>query len=342
MASDDAAPELKIPKPRSRTRDVHAPLRVLSLTGGGYRGLFTAQVLVQLCKLAHRKGRIDRAFDVFAGTSIGGLMACAMAVGVAPQRVLDAIDAYGPTIFPKKRHRTVRRILFGTLYDADHLKKAVEDCLGRQHAKTPLKDIKKGLIIPAVNWVSGQTEVFLSGFLGKAHASDATLQDVCLATAAAPTYFRPHELDGMPMLDGGLAANNPDIVTIIEIARRWPERFARMQMLSIGTAGADAVRLPTKANRSGLEWAQTLPNFMISVQESSAAAQAKRLLGDRYVRVNHVTTRHDPAFDNLDLATNDTRQTLLDAGMKTAKDAYQNHQALIDRILGGATTADRS
>lgn len=339
MISDDEAPALRVPIPRSRTAQVHAPLRVLSLTGGGYRGLFTAQVLVQLCEHARRTGRLDRAFDVFAGTSIGGLMACALAVGVLPRRVLDAIDAYGPRIFPAKRQRTLRRVLFGSLYDADHLAKAIEACLGRQHAQTLLKDVKKGLVVPAVNWVTGQTEIFMSGFMGKAHASDATLRDVCLATAAAPTYFRAHEMEGMPMLDGGLAANNPDIVAITEIARRWPERFARIQMLSVGTAGADGLRHAAKANKSGLAWANMLPNFMISVQESSAAAQAQRLLGDRYVRVNYAPSRRDPAFDNLDLANETTRQALLDAGTQTAQRAYQQHQAFVDRLLGGGMRA---
>ena len=57
----------------------------LDLTVGGYRGLFTAQVLVELCQQAARPGRLDKSFDVFAGTSIGGFMACALAIGVPPR-----------------------------------------------------------------------------------------------------------------------------------------------------------------------------------------------------------------------------------------------------------------
>jgi predicted acylesterase/phospholipase RssA len=306
---------------------------VLSLTGGGYRGLFTAQVLVELCERARRPGPLNRAFDVFAGTSIGGLMACALAVGVAPRRVLDAIDGYGPRIFPPKRQRTLRRVFFGSLYDAGNLASAVDDCLGKPNARTRLTDLNVGLIVPAVDWINGQTRVFMSAFLGKAHASEATLRDVCLATAAAPTYFDAHKVEGTPMLDGGMAANNPDALALMEIARRWPHRFARTEMLSVGTAGADSVRPAARVNKSGAGWAPDVANFMMTVQESTAAAQAKRLLGERYLRVNHIPTRRHPAFENMDIANDDTRAALLEAGSATAKTAYANHTAFIERML---------
>jgi uncharacterized protein len=224
-------------------------------------------------------------------------------------------------------------VLFGSLYDTDHLSKAVDECLGKANARAKLSDLDIGLIVPAVDWVKGRTQVFISAFLGKAHASNVTLRDVCLATAAAPTYFKPHDVDGLPMLDGGLAANNPDVLAIMEMARRWPDRLARTEVLSIGTAGADAVRTAAKANKSGLKWAPSVANFIITVQESTAAAQAQRLLGNRYLRVNHVPSRSHPAFENLDVATEDTRTALLDAGAATAKTAYANHRDFIDRML---------
>ena len=326
---------LRVPTPRSTTAEALAPLRVLSLTGGGYRGLFTAQVLVALCDAARRKGRLASSIDVFAGTSIGGLMSCALAVGVAPRRVLDAIDAAGPVVFAKKRFRTLRRVVFGALYDKDNLEKAIDACLG-EHARTKLRDIEQGVIVPAVDWVGGRVEVYMSAFFGKSHASNATLKEVCLATSAAPTYFDSSEVDGKPMLDGGLAANNPDILALVEIARRRPTELARVEMLSIGTAGADKRRAPAKADRSGLGWASELAVFMIDVQERTAAAQAKRLLGGRYLRVNHTGGRSD-AFAEMDVANDDTRSELMKAGRDAARAAYRADGAFIDRFL----SADR-
>lgn len=208
MASEKQVRPLRVPAPSFDVASVHRPLTVLSLTGGGYRGLFTAQVLVELCDRARRPGRLDDSFDIFGGTSIGGLMACALAVGVPPRRVLDAIDAHGPQVFVKKRQRTLRRVFFGTLYDSDNLAKAIDDCLGRA-GRTKLKNIEAGVVIPAVDWAKGTVQLFLSGAFGKTHASEATLRDVCLATSAAPTYFKPYLIDGAAMLDGGLARSAP-------------------------------------------------------------------------------------------------------------------------------------
>jgi uncharacterized protein len=331
VQSEDRPASLRVPKPRSRVAEAVAPLRILSLTGGGYRGLFTARTLVALCKAARRKGPLDSSIDVFAGTSIGGLMCCALAVGILPHRVLDVIDAYGPKVFERKRLPNLRRVLFGTLYDRDNLARAVDDCLG-DNARTRLADVERGLIVPAIDWIAGRVEIYKSAYFGKAHAASATLREVCLATSAAPTYFDPAEVNGAPMLDGGLAANNPDSLALLEVVRRFPGVLSRVEMLSIGTAGANKIRAPDKASRSGLGWAPDLATFMIDVQESMAAVQAAGLLGDRYVRVNHVGAP-SKAFLEMDVANESTRNALMKAGRDAAAAAYRSSGAFIDRFL---------
>ena len=332
MATPPATPSrLRVPVRTARTDQALAPLRVLSLTGGGYRGVFTGEVLVRLCVATKCEGSLADVFDVFAGTSIGGLMACALAVGVAPREVLRTIEKHGGRVFPAKRHRSVRRAIFGTLYDSSHLEEAIDECLGSKK-DLKLKDLQKGLVVPAVDWVSGSTQVFVSGFLGKAYATDATLREVCLATSAAPTYFKPKEVDGAPMLDGGLSMNNPDVLALTEVARRWPERLAHLEMLSIGTAGADAPRDRLAAEKKGLAWAKTLPEYMMLVQERTASAQAARVLGRRYLRVNYTEGR-DAAFFDLDVANDRARFTLLDAAATTAAVAYRKDRTFIDRML---------
>lgn len=322
---------MQAPEPRLNAAQTFSPLRVLSLTGGGYRGLFTGRVLVTLCQAARHTGPLDRSIDVFAGTSIGGLMACALAVGVLPYRVLDAIDANGPRIFKKQPAGSLRRLFFGSLYDTDNLSRAVDACLGKK-ASLRLSEIEKGLIIPAVDWTNGQVQVFSSGFFGKAFSSDATLKEVCLATSAAPTYFDPAQVDGKPMLDGGLAVNNPDTLAILELIRRLPGVIPRMEMLSIGTAGYKAPRAAGKANRSGLGWALDLASFMMDVQERTAAQQAQALLEDRYFRVNH---HGEPieAFMKLDTANDEAREKLMAAAVRTGNEAYAVNPEFIDRMF---------
>lgn len=332
MAKPPAAPSrLRVPGRTARTDQALAPLRVLSLTGGGYRGVFTGEVLVRLCAATKCEGSLEDVFDVFAGTSIGGLIACALAVGVAPRAVLQTIEKHGGRVFPPKHQRTARRAIFGTLYDSSHLEDAIDECLGPKK-DLKLRDLEKGLVVPAVDWVGGCTHVFVSGFLGKAYATDATLRELCLATSAAPTYFKPKQVDGAPMLDGGLSMNNPDVLALTEVARRWPERLAQLEMLSIGTAGADMPRDPRGAEKKGLAWAKSLPEYMMLVQERTASAQAARVLGRRYLRVNYTEGR-DAAFLDLDVANDRARFTLLDAAKATATAAYRKHRTFIDRML---------
>lgn len=313
-----------------------APLRILSLTGGGYRGLFSANVLVNLCELAGQ-GNLQGRFQVFAGTSIGGLMACALAVGVAPRRVLDAIDASGPQIFEPKPLDKLKQLTSGAIYDSGKLSAAIRQCLG-QHASRPIAEVETALIVPAVNWSTGEATIFMSAALGAVHSSQATLHDVCMASSAAPTFFAPHVLDGSPMLDGGLVANNPDMVALQEVIRRWPHILDRIELLSIGTAGADSLRPPDEAGKGGIEWARKLALFMIDVQEATAASQAARFLGSRYLRVNHAPGTAGTcgaAFERLDLASDEARTALLQAGHETAANFYLSHRAFIDRMLSG-------
>jgi predicted acylesterase/phospholipase RssA len=310
------------------------PLRMLSLTGGGYRGLFSANVLVHLCALAGVKGDLETRFEIFAGTSIGALMACALAVGVAPQRVLDAIDANGPGIFDPKPLSKLRQLTTGAIYDSDRLSDAIKEALGA-HASRRIADVEAALIVPAVDWSTGEAVIFMSDRLGTAHSSNATLHDVCMSSAAAPTFFAPYVLDGSPMLDGGLVANNPDMVALHEVHRRWPHASDRIEVLSIGTAGAGSLRPPDGAAKGGLEWARKLALFMIDVQEATAVTQARRFLGDRYLRVNYDASAGGPAFERLDLANDQARTALLQAGRETAQQAYSKHRAFIDRMLSG-------
>lgn len=310
------------------------PLRILSLTGGGYRGIFSANVLVHLCELSGVEGSLEGRFQVFAGTSIGGLMACALAVGVHPRRVLDTIDAHAPAIFKPKPLDRFNRYTSGSIYDSAKLSAAVHECLGR-HASMPIAEVQAALIVPAVSWATGEAVIFTSGALGAAHASQATLHDVCMSSSAAPTYFAPHMIEGNPMLDGGLVANNPDMVALNEVNRRWPYAHARIEVLSIGTAGADTARPVDAADKSAVGWAKALALFMMRVQEASAASQAQRLLGGRYLRVNHSPTTGEPVFERLDLANDRARAVLMAAGQATANTAYAEHRPFIDRVLSG-------
>jgi len=126
--------------------------------------------------------------------------------------------------------------------------------------------------------------------------------------------------------------NNPDVLALTEVARRWPARLAQLEMLSIGTAGADAQRMPSAAEKKGLAWLNTLPQYMMLVQERTASAQAARALPGRYLRVNYTEGR-DVAFLSLDVADDAARFALLDAAKATSLAAYRDNRLFLDRML---------
>ncbi|EFK97611.1 Patatin, partial [sediment metagenome] len=296
--------------------------------------------LVRLCDLSSIRGPVTDRFQIFAGTSIGGLMACALAVGIAPRRVLDAIDASGPYIFVPKPVNFFKRFIGKAPYDSYRLSEAVKQCL-RQYADMPISQVDAALLVPAINWTTGQTHVFMSASLGAAHASNATLYDVCMSSSAAPTFFAPHQAGEGPMLDGGLVANNPDMLVLSEVQRRWPNEIGRVEMLSIGTAGAATPRPPEKAMKSMPGWGRSLATFMMDVQEVTASSQATRLLGSRYLRMNHLPASGEAAFERLDLADDASRSALFRASDATAQEAYKRHRAFIDRMLSPSSLTGR-
>ncbi|MEQ1864439.1 MAG: CBASS cGAMP-activated phospholipase [Micropepsaceae bacterium] len=213
------------------------PFRVLSLDGGGMRGTYTATYLDQVARaFACRRGvdgiDIGAAFDLIVGTSTGAIVACALAVGVPLGKVVDLYRLHGPTIFRRPVPSGVVQAVI------DHferpaalaageasLRKALEGILG----KTTLKDIyeRRGiaLAINAVEMSQHRAWVFKTPhFAATNHRDDAySLVDVCLATTAAPIFRSMsavnHDGDGKGhnvFVDGGLWANNPVMVGLIE------------------------------------------------------------------------------------------------------------------------------
>lgn len=322
------APKDVDPRPMSRHR-------LLSLTGGGYRGLFTASTLAALLEARHVGADASTAFDTFAGTSIGGLMACALAVGIPARRVMDTIEVHGPGIFRRTATTGFKRAASGPPFDAAALRKAIVECLGGR-ATTRLSDVERGVVIPSVNWARAEVEIFMSGPIGGKYASDATLLDVCLATSAAPTYFHEHDLEGEAMLDGGLVANNPDMLAIAELIRcHSPSVLANLDVLSIGTAGPGKPRSADAVPQSKLEWAPHVADLIIDSQERLASLQASRLLEGHYLRLDYLPHAGEKGFGDLAQADPDTTSALIRAGKRCADEALQDNakQLLLSRLL---------
>jgi hypothetical protein len=197
-------------------------MRILSLDGGGVRGLITARVLNNY----ERKFRIDfRDFDVFAGTSTGSIIAALLACDFSTDEIERFYLNHGSNIFKKK---FLRFGLFRSKYD---------DTVFNELLIKYFKDItfgelrKKGvnLIIPAYNTSTMDRAVFRTS----TEKYDSVLvRDAVRASASAPTYFDAHVIDGEPYIDGGLVMNNPSLVAIVDCINNSNKVT---EILSVGT-----------------------------------------------------------------------------------------------------------
>jgi hypothetical protein len=307
------------PKHNANTRR-----RLLCLSGGGYRGLFTAVVLEHIEAQLQRFGtpRLRDHFDLVAGTSIGGLLACGIAAGIAARQLREALANGGGTVFPQRSFATARQMI-GPLYSGATLAAVIRKTLGAS-ATTTLEQLDMPLLVPAVSWISGELVTFESRGLAGSRAPATTLLDVCLATSAAPTYFPAHALENDVLVDGGLVANAPDLCALLAAQARWRLPLSGYEMVSIGTAGSPAGGLAGNVPRSGARWARgaQIVKLTLAAQERLAVSQCASLLQSGFFRIDQQPSQGHlelQAMDRVDASTTATLRKLADDAIASAR-----------------------
>ena len=229
-------------------------LRVLSIDGGGMRGVYTSAYLSALAKQAAARreiGDLDvgKAFDLIVGTSTGGIIACALAAGIPLDEVAELYRRHGKKIFPMKMPGGFNLDLGWQLISRPkHLARgsaALERVLVEKLGELTVRQVydRRGiaLAVPAVEMSRHRSWVFKTPHLG-GHRDDAfRLVDVCLATSAAPLYRSMARVENPTtpghhhvFVDGGLWANNPVLVGMID-ALQMTNGGDRIEIFSLGT-----------------------------------------------------------------------------------------------------------
>jgi uncharacterized protein len=295
------------------------PMRILALSGGGYRGLFSADVLSRL-EVLLGPDLPDR-FDLFAGTSVGGLIAAGLAIGREPQVIRDAIAEHGPAIFddrvsvgPVLLYRKPKGHL-GALVRSKFKPAALEKAIGAilgEDAERKVADVPRPLLLVAT-CATTKSPFLMSSLRPNSPGAQLALKTALRATSAAPGYFPAVDLELRTLVDGGLVANAPELVAAAELAEIRKAEPANLRILSIGTAAPDPGAVPDPIRGRGLaRWlVGDLVPLTLDAQEKLVTAQAAALFGESYIRINAAPSGAQAEVLDLDLATDESTRTLL-------------------------------
>ncbi|MBI9094919.1 MAG: patatin-like phospholipase family protein [Sphaerochaeta sp.] len=253
--------------------------RILSIDGGGIRGIFPAHIL--RCIEERLKIDLFDTFDMIAGTSTGSIIAAGVATGVSAADIVAMYKEHGAGIFRKKRFfLPVKSIqpMFDSIYDSQYL----EDVLIEVFQDKRLGDIKKPLLLPSTDIGNGCVHILKSGY-SKDFTRDkyVLVKDAVLASCSAPTYFNPHKLDHYLLADGGLWANNPALAAVIDAQKRLEIAQDDIQILSVGTGHSKTMYGTNTAHKWGLinGWKhKEFISFVLSLQSQSALNYLKLML----------------------------------------------------------------
>ncbi len=273
-------------------------VNILSIDGGGIRGLIPALVLAEF---ERRSGRPTAdLFDLIAGTSTGGILACALAKpdALSAERLVDLYQDEGPKIFDRTVWQRIHSVegLADEKYDDDGL----EDALGRYLGEARLRDTVTDVLIPSYDTERRRPEFFKSARAREDPSRDFALRAVARATSSAPTYFEPALLGDRPLIDGGVFAVNPGMCAVAEVMRYTPG--AEVVLVSLGT-GQLTRPFPYEAVSGwGLvQWARPLIDVVFDGASDVVDYQLTQLLGEE--RFFRFQTELTTASDDLDNAT---------------------------------------
>lgn len=283
------------------------PFKILSLDGGGIKGLYSAQLL-NLCEQKLARGQpLSVYFDMIAGTSTGGIIALGLGLGRTTDEIISFYQTDGRRIFPPYPTtwlgRKWRRLssFFKPLLNHEALETALKERFGDE----TLGASRSRIVIPAFMMPETEIAVFKTDHhadFRHDHASPAWR--VARATSAAPTYLKGHEHreSNRIFVDGGVWANNPIMVAIIDALSAYNLKPEQIQILSIGT-GNPPFELSTSKVFAGLfAWREVIKAAMFLTSDN-ATAQAKLLLGpDNVLRIEPIGPDAHVELDDYDRA----------------------------------------
>lgn len=326
------------PKPRR--------FQILALSGGGFRGLYTAKILADIEEEINAP--IATRFDLIAGTSIGGILALAVAMEIPAKTVLELFTNHGEEIFK-------RRFSFKGIVRAPYSPAALKTLLSSSEhfGDRTLGACKHPLIVPAINYSSGKPQIFKTPHntnFKRDHLFKAV--DIALATSAAPGYFPRHTFNNNQYVDGGLYANAPGLLAVHEAQTFLAQNISDIHLFSIGTMSSKFTADPRRNRKGGtFDWGGLNPvntprrlfGLSVSVQESLTDFMLGHSLPNHYVHLDDDLTDERAGAVAIDQADKAAQEVLLGAASERSKvcigradcQAFFTHKPSLPRFYYG-------
>lgn len=313
------------------------PYFILSLDGGGIRGVLTAVLLEKLeMAVPGFLGKVD----LFAGTSTGAILALGLAHGLSPTEARQLYEEKGDDIFANSYLDDLLDVGFarGARYSNDNLEAELQGIFGDQ----TLGDLSRNVLISSFDLEndipnSPHPHMWKAKFFHN-YGSDeldmaASIVDVALRSAAAPTYFPVYQ----GYVDGGIVANNPSMCALAQAKAEGVE-LDEIVLLSVGT-GLNLRHLPQQdADWGWIQWVfqirplqnppyeSPLIDAMLEGSVGLADYQCQQLLGDNYRRLDPELPQVIPldAVDQIPLLLNTAEDTEIDRAITWLKAQFKN------------------
>ncbi len=322
-------------------------VKVLSIDGGGLRGIIAGQFLAMLeHKLQARTGdpesRLADYFDLIAGTGTGGILACAYLCPVKPHirtarfnaaQVVDLYMKFAAEVFTESLEHKI--VTLGGLLDEKYPAEELEKVFGSYFEDLHLRHLLKPSLITAYD-ISKRRAHFFTQHNATNPSTDFFVRDIARATSALPTYFESKQVQSLsgvsyPLIDGSVFANNPAMCAMAEarkiffkdLARTKPITSADLLILSIGTGMAKVPYDFDDAKGWGLaSWTKPLLDIVASGNSETVDYQLQQLyksmnISNQYLRINpELPADIEPEIDN---AKPENMRALKELGVVTAE-----------------------
>ena len=328
---------------------------ILSIDGGGIRGIIPALVLVELERILQQKTgdaneRVVQHFDLFAGTSSGAILTCILLfpdeTGTKPKySAQDAVQLYiehGAEIFhTSPLSKLLAKVgLLSEKFNPNNMEQIFASYFG----EIKISQLLKPCLITSYNIELRKAHFFRQHVAKqKGNIKDFYVRDACRATCAAPSYFPPAEIYSLsktryPLIDGGIVANDPILAAIIELDRISGANSAtKTIVLSLGTGiNSTAYHYDIMKNRSAIRTVPYLLDMMMSSSSEISQFIAKGIFkanrqSNHYMRIT--PTNLSSIDDNIDNASSKNIEKIIALGERLATENSEAMEKLVEALL---------